>query len=255
MGGYTKLFESILESTVWQEAPPIKVVWITMLAMADRDGVVEASIPGLAKRAGVEREECERALALFLAPDPDSRTTEHEGRRIEVVTGGWCLLNYNIYRERASKDEAARKNALRQQRYRNAALRQVTPVTQSNAIAPAPAEAEEGKKDVRVSSRPVHINGTLDDDVAERAGRFCERYAELYPLHRRGARYLPKPALDYVKACELVAVWDNPYLERLAVVFLKCEEPFAQSGSRTIGQFAAMASWCDGRLKEVEASV
>lgn len=97
------------------------------------------------------------------------------------------------------------------------------------------------------------MNGTLDPELADRAGAFCERYAELYPLHRRGARYLPKPALDYTKACELCTVWDNERLERLAIVFLKCEEPFAQSGSRTIGQFAAMASWADARLREVEA--
>ena len=97
------------------------------------------------------------------------------------------------------------------------------------------------------------MSGTTDPDIAERAGRFCERYAELYPLHRKGARYLPKPALDWTKACELCAIWDNDRLERLAVVFLKCEEPFAQSGSRTIGQFAAMASWADARLAEVEA--
>lgn len=98
------------------------------------------------------------------------------------------------------------------------------------------------------------INGTLDQDLANRAGAFCERYAELYPQHRKGARYLPKPALDFPKACELCAVWDNDRLERLAIVFLKCEEPFAQQGSRTIGQFAAMASWADGRLREVEAA-
>ncbi len=105
----------------------------------------------------------------------------------------------------------------------------------------------------RSLKREAPMSGTTDDALAERAGRFCERYAELYPLHRRGARYLPKPALDYVKACELCQVWDNERLERLAIVFLKCEEPFAQSGSRTIGQFAAMASWADDRLREVEA--
>lgn len=109
-----------------------------------------------------------------------------------------------------------------------------------------------GKVLVRSSERNVLINGTTDDELGERAGRFCERYAELYPLHRHGARYLPKPALDFPKACELCAIWPNERLERLAIVFLKCEEPFAQQGSRTIGQFAAMASWADSRLAEVE---
>ncbi len=101
--------------------------------------------------------------------------------------------------------------------------------------------------------RETPISGTLDAELADRAGAFCERYAELYSVHRRGARYFPRPALDYTKACELCQVWDNERLERLAVVFLKCEEPFAVSGSRTIGQFAAMASWADDRLREVES--
>ncbi len=102
--------------------------------------------------------------------------------------------------------------------------------------------------------RETPISGTLDAELADRAGAFCERYAELYSVHRRGARYFPRPALDYTKACELCQVWDNERLERLAVVFLKCEEPFAVSGSRTIGQFAAMASWADDRLREVESA-
>lgn len=118
MSNYTKLFGSILDSTVWQAPLPAKVVWITMLAMSDRDGVVEASVPGLALRAGVERGDCERALALFSAPDPDSRTTAHEGRRILKIDGGWQLLNYESYRDRATKEEAAEKNAARVRRFR-----------------------------------------------------------------------------------------------------------------------------------------
>jgi len=151
---YTKLHASILDSTVWDTALHVKVVWITMLAMADRDGTVEASIPGLAKRAGVERGQCEQALALFLAPDPDSRTQEHEGRRIVEIDGGWALLNHAKYRHKASAEDAAEKNRARQKRWRdnNSKSRDVTPnavsndsVTPSNAsndIAEAEAEAE-----------------------------------------------------------------------------------------------------------------
>jgi len=141
MSGYTKLFESILESTVWLESPPVKVVWITLLAMADRDGCVEASVPGLAKRAGVERPYCEQALAKFLSPDPDSRTPDHEGRRLEAIPGGWRLLNYETYRERATKEEATNKATERQRRKRerDKALQGVTAVTNhaGHAIAEA----------------------------------------------------------------------------------------------------------------------
>lgn len=155
MAGYTKLFGSILESTVWLESPPIKVVWITLLAMADRDGCIEASLPGLAKRAGVERSHCEQALAMFLAPDPDSRTPEYEGRRIEAVEGGWRLLNYEKYREKASAEEAKIKAAIRQRRYRarhaksndsNAAVGQVTPCDPIADPSSPPSASPEEKK-------------------------------------------------------------------------------------------------------------
>lgn len=101
----------------------------------------------------------------------------------------------------------------------------------------------------------THINGTAEPELANRAARFCERYGVLYQQHRRGARYLPKPSLDWAKACELCAVWPNDRLEMLATVFLKTDHDFAASGSRTIGQFAALASWCDDRLREVETGV
>jgi hypothetical protein len=115
---YTKLFSSILQSTIWLENSDVKVVWITLLAMADRDGRVEASVPGLAKTAGVDRSACERALSLFLAPDPDSRTKINDGRRIEEIPGGWRLLNYETYRERLSVEERRARDAQRQRRKR-----------------------------------------------------------------------------------------------------------------------------------------
>ena len=94
MSGFTKLFSQILDSTIWDEPWNVKGVWITMLAMADHQGRVMASIPGLARRATVSLLECEAALQVFLSPDSYSRSSEFEGRRIEVIDGGWRLLNY-----------------------------------------------------------------------------------------------------------------------------------------------------------------
>lgn len=81
------------------------MVWITMLAMKDGKQVVESSVPGLAKRAGVTIEECESALKRLCEPDPYSRTQEHEGRRIEAVDGGWMILNGEKYRDKMSITE------------------------------------------------------------------------------------------------------------------------------------------------------
>jgi hypothetical protein len=118
VSGYTKLFGSILESTVWDLPAASKIVWITMLVMVDRDGVVQASVPGLAKRANVSIDECESALQSFLSPDRYSRTKDNEGRRIKEVDGGWLLLNYVKYRELMSADDVREKAAIRQQEWR-----------------------------------------------------------------------------------------------------------------------------------------
>lgn len=105
MKPFTKLFSSIVTSSIWTENAHTKVVWVTMLALADADGDVWASVGGLAKAAGVTREQCAAALERFLAPDPDSRTKEYEGRRITVVDGGWRLLNYKKYREMGRSED------------------------------------------------------------------------------------------------------------------------------------------------------
>jgi hypothetical protein len=91
----------------------VRLVWITMLAMSDRDGCVEASVPGLASAARVTRAEADDAISVLLSPDPDSRTPDHEGRRIEAIDGGWRLLNHGKYRARMSADEQREKARIR----------------------------------------------------------------------------------------------------------------------------------------------
>lgn len=102
MSGYAKLFQSILDSSIWCEDSATRLVWITMLAMKNRDGNVEAAVPGLANRARVSIEDCRKALQVFLSPDPESRSKDHEGRRIKEIPGGWHILNHEVYRDKMS---------------------------------------------------------------------------------------------------------------------------------------------------------
>ena len=117
--GYTKLFNSIITSTIWTEDDKTRILWITMLALADKNGEVQASIPGLARVAGMSVQDCETAINKFLSPDPYSRTPDDEGRRIEVIPGGWGLLNHGKYRDMASRDEQKEAEAERKRRYRD----------------------------------------------------------------------------------------------------------------------------------------
>ena len=118
MTGYTKLFSSIVASTIWDEDPSTRLVWITMLAISNADGTVDGSVPGLAHLARVAIPETEAALKKLLAPDPYSRSKEHDGRRIKEVDGGWLILNRAKYREKMNADERReyRKNWMKDAR-------------------------------------------------------------------------------------------------------------------------------------------
>jgi len=145
MAGYAKLHSAILDSTIWNEPNHVRIVWITMLAMADADGYVAAAVPGLAYRAHVSIQECEQALGKFLAPDPYSRTQEHEGRRITEADGGWILLNYQKHREERNLERRREQNREAQARWRakrKADISEDKPSKPESAQAEAEAEAE-----------------------------------------------------------------------------------------------------------------
>jgi chemotaxis protein histidine kinase CheA len=152
MPTYTKLFNSIVTSTIWTEDDKTRLVWITMLAISDKNGEVHASIPGLARLAGVSVHDCENAISKLLSPDDYSRTPDFEGRRIEPIDGGWELLNHAKYRLMASKEDAKAATAARVKRHRarNADVTQCNgdvtdgnaPVTQSRDIADTEADTD-----------------------------------------------------------------------------------------------------------------
>ncbi|MCW8965292.1 MAG: hypothetical protein OQK82_01195 [Candidatus Pacearchaeota archaeon] len=115
MSGFAKLQSSIIHSTIWREPHHIRIVWITMLAMADSKGVVEGSVPGLADAARVNLRECIEALDRLKSTDEWSRDPENQGRRIEDVPGGWVILNYLKYRDPLST-ERVRKHREKQKK-------------------------------------------------------------------------------------------------------------------------------------------
>lgn len=121
---YVKLFASLLESSVWAEDAPTRLVWITLLLMADRDGFVRGSPSGLARRANVGMAECRKAMATLEAPDVESGTDAWGGRRIERVAEGWQILNYMKYRDLADTDVRRQqvREAVQRHRQRKASV-------------------------------------------------------------------------------------------------------------------------------------
>lgn len=103
MSGYTPLFQSITTSSIWAEDVYTRILWVTMLALKDAQGLVEGVPSGLARSANIPIEECRKGLLKLESPDDESRSQEFEGRRIRKVDGGWQVINHHKYNERARK--------------------------------------------------------------------------------------------------------------------------------------------------------
>ena len=95
---WTKLVSEIVTSSIWEEDNTTLRVWIAILATKDKNGMVQGCLRGLARVCNVTPEECAAALAKLEGPDPDSRTKENEGRRLQKIDGGWVVLNHFKYR-------------------------------------------------------------------------------------------------------------------------------------------------------------
>jgi len=104
--GYTKLFNTIITSSIWSEDDKTRILWVTMLALSDFDGKVLGAIPGIANAARMSITDCEKSLDRLMSPDPYSRTPDEEGRRIRKIDGGWLIINHAKYRDnRGSRAE------------------------------------------------------------------------------------------------------------------------------------------------------
>lgn len=134
MSGYVKVFEEIVRSTIWREPDETRLVWITMLAIADRHGEVRSSLPGLADTARVSLDACREALKVLSAPDEYSRSQEFQGRRIEECDGGWRILNYEKYRNRFSREERNEYHRVYQKDYRKRAKEAPAKAARAKAI-------------------------------------------------------------------------------------------------------------------------
>ena len=122
MAGYSKLHSSLVNSSLWTESDSVRILFITLLAMSDRDGCVYGSRLGLSRIAQVDPDSADEAFNTLMAPDDDScdklRAPENKGRRIEEIPGGFRLLNYEYYRGLRNEDDRREQNRLAQDKLR-----------------------------------------------------------------------------------------------------------------------------------------
>lgn len=121
---YLKLDAGILRSSIWVERDH-RSLFITALLMAEPFelmepvpqlevrslnetgwmvppgwyGFIKAAGIGITSQDGIDREEGLTALEALGAPEPESRSQDHDGRRLVRVDGGYIALNFMKYRD------------------------------------------------------------------------------------------------------------------------------------------------------------
>lgn len=120
-----------------------------------------------------------------------------------------------------------------------------------NATALPVASESHSPRECRVKTVEADIQ-TPEEKNGEIAAQFIERYQALYREHRNGAKLYVRPNLDWTRVCDLLAVWDVARLEKLAVILLTTDDEWVARTDRSIGIFAARASWCDDMLRKWE---
>lgn len=231
------------------------------LIPAGRYGLVEAAGVGILRRAGVSDEPGLSALERLGEPELSSRSQDFDGRRLVRIDGGFLVLNFQKYRDRdyTSAQRSARyRQRVIEQRSKpqpvRASRRRVTAERRDITQAEAYTEEDLSKRDL-ASTSSVLLPVTRANSTQDRAARLLqELYPAWYCKHRHGAKLrLVANSLAFQDALSLVELWDDARLEKLATVFLTTDDEWISSTDRSFRVFASRASWCDNRLKQVEA--
>jgi hypothetical protein len=215
--GFTKLDEGIVHSSIWSEALATRVLWVTMLAMADSQGFVSSSRSGLLRAANIPQSDFD--TAILESPDVDSRSPEHDGRRIQKCDGGWTVLNYRRYREftYSGSREAIKK---RKQRDKRGHKRDMSPKG-GDISASASSSAS--------SSLNKNLKGINPEDV-----RLVQLLIDLMVRNNPDSsiikRLTPDRQAEWIKQCRLLRESDEKKIEDIeAVIRFSQDDKFWQS--------------------------
>lgn len=107
---YTPLDGGIVTSTLLRNGPDVVACWILLLATCDKLGESSMQPSAAASLLRITDERAKAAFAVLMAPDPDSRNKDQEGRRIlPLKGGGWHVVSYQKYQWLASRARAAQR--------------------------------------------------------------------------------------------------------------------------------------------------
>lgn len=116
---YGKCFASMYEGSMMGKGPEVFAVWPYVLANASDEGFVELNPFLVGVKIGMKTEEVKGVIEEFLSPDPQSRSKELEGRKLEKLGEFlYRIVNHGYYRAIRNAEDRKEQNRLAQARYR-----------------------------------------------------------------------------------------------------------------------------------------
>jgi hypothetical protein len=113
---FFKLYTTFFTGSISEEELHVRIVFLAMCSMSDEEGGVNATVSAIARFANVSKEQALGALQVLQAPDPESTTEEHDGRRVLLLgPNRWLVVNKRQYYEKGGKGSAGgdRKDYMR----------------------------------------------------------------------------------------------------------------------------------------------
>lgn len=195
-----------MDSTIWDEPPHVRVMFLTMLALKDWDHVVRLTFRRLVKKANlnpVEEESVRLAReALKILSEPDPRQTfepqEQEGRRIQQVEDGWLVINGQKYQDemtklltRVRKTQWQREKREAEREHKEGAPKRREILRGSGKLSERLRAQAEKDGDKETVKRLDEIEGKENPAAAEFREKFNRTLAEVQGQQSHPARPLP----------------------------------------------------------------
>jgi hypothetical protein len=115
---YVPVFDRFFESSIMQEALPVRFVMLALIRLAWRSGAngeVDVDLRTFAGSLNLPFTDVEAAVQRLMEPDPSSHSPDEDGRRLVPLDPdrpmrGWRLVNWQKYRVLLNRtNDAARK--------------------------------------------------------------------------------------------------------------------------------------------------
>jgi hypothetical protein len=154
---YARVFTTILDSSIAEDYETRHVFedLLKVCTIGENGGIVDMTRQALSRKFNLPLEKLNAALEKLESPDPNSRSQDHDGRRIERLNEhrdwGWQILNWKEYEKIKTRADVAARVA----RHRAAKV----------------AAEENPKEDVLISVEPSNTPESIYDAYPKKVGK------------------------------------------------------------------------------------